>query len=82
MYGSGEVPHDELGPPWEFDDAGELWDVLWPLLPLALLTAVESVLDLDPGQLFVGLCTLLSGENIPENWLRSAELVCARFGML
>lgn len=44
VYGSGEVPQDELGPPWEFEEAGELWLVLWPLLLFAVL---ESVLDLD-----------------------------------
>ena len=46
MDGSGEVPHDELGPWLEFKEAdGELYDVLWPVLdrPLA-----ESVLDLEP----------------------------------
>jgi hypothetical protein len=49
--GSGEVPQDELGPWLEFDEAeGELYDVLWPVLPLPF---VESVLDLDALELFL-----------------------------
>ena len=44
IEGSGEVPQDELGPRFEFDDAdGELCEVLWPLL----ICPVEAVLDLD-----------------------------------
>jgi hypothetical protein len=45
IEGSGEVPQDELGPWFEFDEAdGELYDVLWPVL----ICLLESVLDLDP----------------------------------
>lgn len=48
--GSGEVPQDELGPWLEFDEAeGELYDVLWPVLPLPF---AESVFNLDALELF------------------------------
>lgn len=49
--GSGEVPQDELGPWLEFDEAeGELYDVLWPVLPLPF---AESVFNLDALELFL-----------------------------
>jgi hypothetical protein len=45
MVGSGEVPQDELGPWFPFEEAdGELYDVLGPVL----ICPLESVLDLDP----------------------------------
>jgi len=58
MVGSGDVPHEELAPWLELDEAdGELYDVLCPVL----ICPLESVLDLDP---FVPLCPKKSYEGL------------------
>lgn len=77
MYGSGDVPQDELGPPCEFEDAGELCDVLCPLL---LFAAVESVLDL--GVDFCGCgwpSTLLCWPKMLENESHDSKVGMLRF---
>lgn len=85
--GSGEVPQDELGPPWfELDEAdGELYDVFWPVLMLPL---AESVLDLDPLEVLIAFpkksyCGLLptvssiEGLKRPERLDISPLSICA-----
>jgi hypothetical protein len=62
MAGSGEVPQDELAPWLEFEEAGELYVVLCPVLifPLA-----ESVLDLEPFETVLVLAKKSNGGVLP-----------------
>lgn len=83
--GSGEVPQEELGPLFEFEDTeGELYDVLWPVLIVPL---AESVLDLDAwdslllkrvsnGELFPTL-SRIEGLKRPEKLDMSPPSICA-----